>query len=424
VFLDVRLPGISGIAALREIHSSERDTTVVVMTAHGDMETAVDAMRLGAWDYLSKPLDVPHLEHLVEKALSARTVSAEVAALRDQAAARLGLTELAGRSPVMQEVFKLIGAVATTDASVLIRGETGTGKEVAARAIHLASSRAEGPFEPVSCAAIPETLLESELYGHEKGAFTGAVRRRTGRLERAHGGTLFLDEIGEVPLPIQAKLLRFLEEKEVEPLGGAGRRCVDVRVLAATHRDLGELVADGTFREDLRYRLDVVTIALPALRERLEDIPLLTARFLAEHGSSGTEISPDALDALRHHSWPGNVRELRNAIEHAIVLARGGVILPEHLPAPIRADATDDGDPAALSSMIRAFLDAHAEPLEGIHAVFEESWERPFLEEVMRRAEGNQVRAARWLGIHRSTLRTRLDRYGLRRVVDDEAPPT
>jgi DNA-binding NtrC family response regulator len=412
VFLDVRLPGMSGLGALREIRRAGRDTSVVVMTAHGDVETAVEAMRLGAWDYLPKPLDVPQLERIIASALDARTVSSEVAALREEAVARVGLSALAGRSPAMQKVYKLIGAVATRDAGVLILGETGTGKEMVARAIHRASPRAEGAFEPVSCSSIPEALLESELYGHEKGAFTGAVRRRVGRLERADGGTLLLDEVGEIPLTIQPKLLRFLEEKEVEPLGGGERRHVDVRVLAATHRDLPEMVAEGTFREDLFYRLNVISIRLPALRERLDDIPLLTARFLAEHGAETPEISTDALDVLTGYAWPGNVRELRNAVEHAIVLARGDVILPEHLPRTVSGLRAENGDTAPyVDSIIRAFVDHHPEDGCGIHGPFEEMWERPFLEEVMRRVDGNQVRAARWLGIHRSTLRTRLARY-------------
>jgi DNA-binding NtrC family response regulator len=316
----------------------------------------------------------------------------------------------------MQEVFKRIGALALSDVPVLVTGESGTGKEMVARAVHRASRRASGPFEPVDCASLPETLFESELFGHERGAFTGAVGRRAGRLERASGGTVFLDEVAEIPPGIQAKLLRFLETRTFERLGGTGPVTVDARVIAATHRDLAARIKEGLFREDLFYRLDVVTVRVPPLRERPEDVPLLVAHFLAQgRGGPAGAVSRQALDLLLAHPWPGNVRELRNAVEHARVLARGGPLLPEHLPPTVSGGGppAGPGEDALVRAIVRR-LAAEAGDREGdLHARTLARFEKPLLEEILARTGGNQVRAARILGIHRTTLRERMERYGI-----------
>jgi DNA-binding NtrC family response regulator len=334
----------------------------------------------------------------------------------------------------MQEVGKRIGAVAGTDVSVLIQGESGTGKELIARAIHAASARREGPFEPIDCAALPPELVESELYGHERGAFTGALKGREGRIRRAHGGTLFLDEVGELPLPAQAKLLRFLAERELSPVGGEGRVAVDVRVIAATNRPLERAVKDGSFREDLFYRLNVFAIHAPPLRERKGDIPDLARRFLARAGrgpggAAPLEPTPEALALLARHDWPGNVRELRNAVEHASVVARGAALLPEHLPAYIqiageappvpvaassRAPGAPDPDDLAATLLDAAIASGGAAP--GRAAL--ERFERALIEVAMRRSRGSISGAARLLGMQRTTVRARL-REGERR----EDPP-
>ncbi len=418
VLLDVRLPGMSGLDALARFRAMPAPPLVVVMTAHGTLDVAVDAIRSGALDYLPKPLDLAAIAAAADRAAAVH--GASLAGVTGPAADPGAL--LVGRSGPMQEVFKRIGAVALSEAPVLVLGESGTGKEMVARAIHRASRRAPGPFEPVDCASLPETLFESELFGHERGAFTGAVDRRVGRLERASGGTLFLDEVGEIPPSAQAKLLRFLETRTFERLGGTGPVSVDARVVAATHRDLRERIREGLFREDLFYRLDVVTIRVPPLRERPEDIPLLVAHFLAvfpgaeRGGPAPGGVSREALDRLMAHSWPGNVRELRNAVEHARVLARGAPILPENLPAAAGGGAEAGGGPegdALLRALVRRLVAAAGDAEGDLHGEVLARVERPLLEEVLARTGGNQVRAARILGIHRTTLRERMERYRL-----------
>jgi DNA-binding NtrC family response regulator len=413
VILDVKLPGMDGLEALGRFRASPSPPSVVVVTAHGTLDVAVDAIRRGAHDYLPKPLDLGRVGAVADRALAARAAALEGGGPPDGAdPAAL----LVGRSGAMQEVFKRIGAVALSDVPVLVTGESGTGKEMVARAIHRASRRAPGPFEPVDCASLPETLFESELFGHEKGAFTGAAGRRVGRLERAEGGTVFLDEVAEIPPATQAKLLRFLETRTVERIGGTGPISVDARVVAATHRDLAARIRQGLFREDLFYRLDVVTIRIPPLRERPEDVPLLVAHFLAqERGGPTRGVSRAALDRLLAHPWPGNVRELRNAVDHARVLARGEPILAEHLPPTVAGAGapTGPGDDALLRAVARR-LAAEAGDGEGdLHALAMARLEKPLLEEVLSRTGGNQVRAARVLGIHRTTLRERMARYGI-----------
>ncbi len=406
VLLDVRLPGMDGLEALSAIRQGDAPPPVVVITAHGTMETAVEAMRRGAFDYLTKPIDLAQADDVLQRAL------ARLEPAQGVPAAPTGQLRMVGSSAVMQAVYKQIGTVATSDANVLICGESGTGKELVARSIHQASDRAGGPFEPLVCASLPESLLESELYGYEPGAFTGANHRRIGRLERASGGTLLLDEISEIPLSIQVKLLRFLEERIIERLGGDERIPVDIRLLAATNRPLDQLVGQGLFREDLLYRLQVVTIELPPLRQRLEDIPELIGAFL-----SGPQISREALEVLQSYYWPGNVRELRHAIEHAMVMARESTIAPRHLPPYLVGERpVARGDD--LRTAVRQQVESHCGEGELYGRLLAE-WEKALLVPVMEQVGGNQVRAAELLGISRGTLRKKLRLYGL--VSQDEA---
>jgi two-component system nitrogen regulation response regulator GlnG len=419
-FLDVRMPGMNGLDVLQRLRERHPEAQVVVMTAHGTMDTAIQAMQRGAYDYLAKPFDLDELVLLAERALEARRLTQEVAQLKS------GLTEvwefgaLIGRHPRMQDVYKTIGRIAGSDVTVLLRGDSGTGKELVARAVHHYSRRAGRPFVAVSCAAIPGTLLESELFGHERGAFTDAKERKLGKLELAHGGTFYLDEVGDMPLELQAKLLRALQERTIERIGGREPIRIDVRVLAATNRDLETLMKDGRFREDLYYRLNVVTVNLPPLRERRRDIPLLVEHFLAKHGAELGErgIAPDALDRLVGYEWPGNVRELENVIQRAMVMATGGVILPEHLPiAPVSAAASVAVDATLEEIIERKLLECvrglrqHASA--NLYDLMIGLVEKPLLRAVLRETSGNQVRAAQILGINRNTLRKKLTEHGI-----------
>jgi two-component system nitrogen regulation response regulator GlnG len=390
------------------------------MTAHGTMDTAIQAMQRGAYDYLAKPFDIDEVLLLVERALTATRLTQEVARLRS------GLTEvwefgaLIGRHPRMQEVYKTIGRIAGTDVTVLLRGESGTGKELVARAIHHYSRRAGRPFIAVSCAAIPGTLLESELFGHERGAFTDAKERKLGKLELAHGGTFYLDEVGDMSVELQSKLLRALQERTIERVGGQESIRIDVRILAATNRDLEILMREGKFREDLFYRLNVVSFNLPPLRERQRDIPLLVDHFLAKYAEQLGErgVAPDALDRLVGHDWPGNVRELENVIQRAIVMATTGVILPEHLPiGPVSAAASVAID-ATLEEVIERRLIECVRGLRehasaNLYDLMIGLVEKPLLRAVLRETRGNQVRAAQILGINRNTLRKKLTEHGI-----------
>ena len=345
------------------------------MTAHGTMETAIQAMQQGAYDYLAKPFDLDEALLLAERALAARRLSQEVTALRTGLKEVWEFGALVGRHPTMQEVYKAIGRVAASDVSVLLRGDSGTGKEVVARALHHYSRRAGRPFVGISAAAIPAPLLESELFGHERGAFTDAKERRLGKLELAHGGSVFFDEIGDMPPELQVKLLRALQERAFERVGGHELIRMDVRVLAATHRDLEAMMKAGRFREDLFYRLNVVTIALPALHERRGDIPLLAEHFLAKYAESLGErvIAPEALDRLVGYDWPGNVRELENVMQRAMVMAAAGVILPEHLPiGPVSAAAPPATD-ASLEDVIEKKIHECVRGLRG-HPAGQSAW--------------------------------------------------
>ncbi|HET9491548.1 MAG TPA: sigma-54 dependent transcriptional regulator [Methylomirabilota bacterium] len=420
VFLDIRMPGVDGLTVLERLRAIRPDACVVMMTAHGTMETAIKAMQRGAYDYLTKPFDLEEVLLLTERALTATRLSQEVTRLRRGLEEVREFSALIGRHPRMQDVYKIIGRIASTDVTVLLRGESGTGKELVARAVHHYSRRSGRPFVAVSCAAIPVTLLESEMFGHERGAFTDAKERRLGKVELAHTGTLYLDEIGDMPPELQSKLLRALQERVIERVGGREAIPVDVRVLAATHRDLDALIKDGRFREDLYYRLNVVTINLPPLRERRRDIPLLVEHFLSKYAEELGEraIAPESLDRLVGYAWPGNVRELENVVQRAMVLAGPGVILPEHLPiGPVSAAASVAMD-ASLEDIIERKLMECVRGLRhrgnaNLYDLMLGLVEKPLLRAVLRETGGNQMRAAQILGINRNTLRKKLTEHGI-----------
>ncbi|NQT86839.1 sigma-54-dependent Fis family transcriptional regulator [bacterium] len=414
VILDVRLPDGDGLDVLQDLRARAEPPDVLVITAHGTMDTAVEAMRRGAFDYLTKPIDLDEAKLVIDRALHSRSLSHEVRRLREQLRSDQSL--LVGDSPAMQTVYKTIGAVAPSEATVLVRGESGTGKELVARAIHQASGRAQGPFVTVDCTALPEHLVESELYGYEAGAFTGATSAKPGRLEQAHGGTLFLDEVAELPPGAQAKLLRFLETRETERLGSTRARALDVRIIVATNRDLETGSRDGSFRQDLLYRVQVMTLALPPLRERSEDVPLLVAHFLEQApGARRPDMSRAALDILTAHDWPGNVRELRNAIDHAALLCRGAAILPEHLPRLLSAGGI--GPAEDFRRAAAALLDLKIQEAGGVEAPLYEQMvqelERAVIAEALKLTGHNQARTAAMLRIHRTTLRNKVQQYGL-----------
>jgi two-component system, NtrC family, nitrogen regulation response regulator GlnG len=420
VFLDVRMPGLDGLSALARLRQIRGDACVIVMTAHGTMDTAIQAMQRGAYDYLAKPFDLDEVLLLAERAMAARRLTQEVTRLRSGLQEVWEFGAIIGRHPRMQDVYKTIGRVAGSDVTVLLRGESGTGKELVARAIHHYSRRAGRPFVAVSCAAIPTTLLESEMFGHERGAFTDAKERRLGKLELAHGGTLYLDEIGDMPVDLQTKLLRALQERTIERLGGQDSIRVDVRVLAATNRDLEALMKDGRFREDLYYRLNVVTMSLPSLRERRRDIPLLVEHFLAKYAAELGErgVAPEALDRLVGYDWPGNARELENVIQRAMVMATSGVILPEHLPiGPVSAAAAVAADSPLEEIVERKLIECmrglREQASANLYDLMIGLVEKPLLRAVLRETGGNQVRAAQILGINRNTLRKKLVEHGI-----------
>jgi two-component system NtrC family response regulator len=349
VLTDLRMPGMDGIELLTRIKDIRPETMVILMTAYGTVKTAVKAMKLGAEDYLGKPIDVEELEVILQKAVEKKRLLEEARLLRERLDHKYNLDNLVGESPGMLAAFKTIRQVAGASASVLLLGESGTGKELFAQALHQNSPRRAKPFVRVACAALPETLLESELFGHEKGSFTGAVYSRAGRFEAADGGTLFLDEIGDISPTVQVKLLRFLEEREFERVGGNRTYKVDVRIVAATHRDLRQKLEDGSFRDDLYYRLNVIEVTIPPLRERGGDVPLLAQHFLRKYAAAnGKSLSftDEALALLLQHRWPGNVRELENAIERAVVLADGDQLTPYHFPT-LRPAAAGPEQPAA-----------------------------------------------------------------------------
>ena len=406
VLLDLVMPGRSGFELLSEVAGKAGAPAVAVLTGTTNVATAVDAMKRGAADYLTKPFEVEALRIKVRQLLARRELEREVVELRARVESGDRVGGLLGRSEAMQEVFRTIRRVAGSRATVLVRGESGTGKELAARAIHELGPRAQGPFVAVNCAGIPDTLIESELFGHERGAFTDARERRIGRFEAASGGTLFLDEIGELAPPVQAKLLRALQERRVDRVGGSAPVEVDVRVIAATHRDLEQDVEAGRFRADLFYRINVVALVLPPLRERREDVRLLAGHFLAraraEAGRGPERIAPDALAALERYPWPGNARELANAIERAVALSERAVLEPDDLPPGIVS--------AGRADELRLSVRSGEIGLEAAAAGFE----REILVEALERCGWNQTRAAEQLRITRRALKLKLDRYGLK----------
>jgi two-component system nitrogen regulation response regulator GlnG len=426
-FLDVRMPGLDGLEVLSRLRTEVPETAVIVMTAHGSVRSAVEAMQRGAYDYLTKPFDNDEVRLLVERAQGARALAREVVELRTGRDEVWEFGALVGKSAKMQEVYKTIGRIAGTDVTVLLRGESGTGKEVVARVIHHYSRRTGRPFVAVSCAAIPATLLETELFGHERGAFTDAHQRRVGRFELAQGGTIYLDEVGDLGAELQPKLLRVLQEREVERVGGGEPIHVDVRVVAATNRDLEVLIREARFREDLYYRLNVVSLTLPPLRERPEDIPFLVDHFLVKYaGELGErQVAAESLLRLTGYAWPGNVRELENVVQHAMVMAAGGVILPEHLPiapgppsVPVPEGTLADLVARKLQDCVRGLGTRES---ANLYELVLGLVERPLLQAVLRETGGNQLRAAALLGINRNTLRKKLRALGLRAEVADSS---
>jgi len=409
VLLDVRLGAETGLEILDRIKALEDSIEVILVTAVTDVRTAVEAIKRGAYDYVTKPFDVDEMLALVRRAIEKRALKREVLYLRSELASARGFDEIIGRHPEMVRIYERIAQVAETTATVLITGESGTGKELIARAIHRQGPRRDRPFVAVNLAAIPEPLLESELFGHERGAFTGAYQKKLGKFELAHGGSLFLDEVGTVRVDLQAKLLRALQEREIERLGGARTVKVDVRIIAATNVNLKQAIRDRTFREDLYYRLNVVPLTVPPLRERREDIPLLVDHFVQkykrEFGKAVRGISPGALPMLLDYDWPGNVRELENIIERSVALATGPVISLRDLPLDLALPDTGARREEPGLSLKEA----------------RERFERQFILRVLESVDWNQSRAARLLGLHRNTLIARLAGWGLRRGEADQA---
>lgn len=407
VLSDLRMPGMDGMALLSRIQARDPQPICILLTAYGNIETAVEAMRRGAYDFLTKPVNLDRLELLLKRALRERELGEENKQLREALDEKYGFENFIGSSAPMQDVFETIRQVAPTRVTVLIQGESGTGKELAAHALHQLSPRANAPFVPVHCAALSSSLLESELFGHEKGAFTGATERRRGRFEMANGGTLFLDEIGEIDAALQVKILRVLEERQFERVGGAETVNVDVRLVAATNRDLRQMVADGTFREDLFYRLYVVTVQLPALRDRPDDIPLLAQYFLkkaaTENGRTTDGMTPDLLNALCRYSWPGNVRELRNVMERMVVLSKTDKLSLRDAPLEIRPGVLR-GEKSAAASM---------DGMEDTPGGTMKNVEKQMIQAALARHDGSRTQAAKELGISRRTLHRKLNQFGL-----------
>ena len=405
LLLDIILPDIDGLKVLERIKQKSPDQIVIMITATKTIKTAVEAMKLGAYDYITKPFDVDELRLIISRALSNLALKEENQRLWMEIDRSFGFDNIIGKSKVLKEIFKVVRQVADTRSTVLIMGESGTGKELIARAIHFHSPRKNYPFVTINCAAIPDSLIESELFGHEKGAFTNAIEKKLGRFENAHQGTLFLDEIGELSLATQSKILRFLEEKEFNRVGGSKIIKVDVRLIAATNKDLPQLVKKGEFREDLFYRINVVPIVLPPLRERKEDISLLTNHFIKKYNDENRKnvegISKEALELLMHYEWPGNVRELENLIERVIALTFNEYIQPDELPLPLtHLSKTNDLKESILNGRI-SFSKA------------EEEFEREIILDALRRANFIQTHAAEILGISRRILKYKMDKLSI-----------
>ncbi len=424
VLTDLRLPGLDGLEVVRAVRAAKPRLPIIVMTAHGTTETAINAMKLGAFEYLLKPVEIPELLSVLQKAVRASRQMSVPVDLREGSKGR---DALVGQSRAMQVIYKEIGRVAPVNVPVLIRGETGTGKELIARAIYQHSSRSEKPFIAINCAAVPESLLESELFGHERGAFTGAETQRIGRFEQATGGTIFLDEIAELTVNTQAKLLRVLQEQKIQRLGGKASLPIDIRVLAATHQNLEERIGQGSFREDLLYRLNVVTIRLPPLRDRPEDIPSLVQYFLnkysVELGIAAPSIAPEALVRLQQQAWPGNVRELENVIRRLMVASRDFAINAELVREVLNEEQALSKSPKQplqewIADLVRGARDGK---MQNLSDLVQSVAERELFSQAIRMANGNQSLAARWLGISRLTMREKLQRYDLRGSLDSNA---
>ena len=404
LLMDIRMPELSGMEVLQRLREQSLDVPTLLMTAFGSSNLAIKAIQLGAYDYITKPFDLEDVLLTINRFFEYQDLSAEVKVLRNQLDARDPSERIVGRSAKMLEVYKTIGRVARSDATVLITGETGTGKELVAETLHFNSNYRTGPLIKVACAALPETLLESELFGHEKGSFTGALVQRKGRFELAHKGTIFLDEIGEMTLGTQKKLLRVLQEKEFERVGGSVSVKVDTRVVTATNKNLADEVAAGHFREDLYYRLNVIHLHLPPLRDRKDDIPLLTEHFLHKHrfspDSPPAKITDEAMQVLVRHDWPGNVRELENVIERAVVLAQGEVITSRHLVL----------SPQTERRFVNIEEKVHQQvPLKEVLSEVE----KQLIMEALNQAQGNRSQAAKMLGIYRRLLYTKMREYGI-----------
>jgi two-component system NtrC family response regulator len=403
VISDMKMPGMDGMQVLKAIKERSPETLVIMITAFGTVDIAVEAMKAGAYDYITKPFNRDELRLTVAKALQFSGLTLENRRLKSELAERANFRSIIGNSPQMEKVFGIVRKVADTDASVLITGESGTGKELVARSLHNQSSRKNGPFIAINCAAIPHDLLESELFGHVKGSFTGAVKDKTGKFMLADGGTLFLDEVGELPLELQPKLLRALQEKVVEPVGGTKELKLDVRVVAATNLDIEGALAENTFREDLYYRLAVVPIHLPSLRERREDVALLLRYFCGKHGAESVAFDKKTMDTLVSYRWPGNVRELENLVERLLIMRSGDLITIDDLPDKMLADAS-------ISSVSSSNLKVINLPDEGYSL---EQLEREVVVEALERSGWNQTAAAKFLRIPRHTLIYRMEKYSI-----------
>jgi len=415
--LDIKMPNFSGLELLRYFQEKNPQMLVIIITAESTMKNAVEAMKLGAYDYLTKPFDLDTLEAIIVKAQKAAVAVEEVHRLKNELKEQYPLDRaIIGQSHPMQDIYKILGRVAPTDVTVLITGESGTGKELVARAIHYNSPRVGKDFLALNCAAIPSELLESELFGHERGAFTGATERKIGKFEQASGGTLFLDEIGDMPLELQAKLLRVLQEREITRTGGSAAIPVDVRIVAATNQNLHEKVAGKKFREDLFYRLNVVPIAIPPLRDRRDDIPLLVDFFLEraqeELNVMARGCTKEALALLKHHDWPGNVRELENTLKRATLLSSDQLLTPNDFPAlvpePMRREHDESLEALIANKLQTSFAQMDVQELNNLYQMVLHQMERPLLSIILEKTRGNQVRAAQILGINRNTLRKKI----------------
>jgi nitrogen regulation protein NR(I) len=423
VILDVRLPDMSGLDAFVRIREIDPRLPVVIVTAHGSTDTAIEAMKRGAFEYLLKPVDLHQLDDVIGKAFELRRMQVIPAVIGHEPAATGGTDQIVGRCPAMQEVFKAIGRVAAQDVNVLVLGESGTGKELVARALFQHSKRLDKPFVAINCAAIPDALLESELFGHEKGAFTGADKKRIGKFEQAHGGTIFMDEIGDMSPGTQAKVLRLLQNQQFERVGGNETVTTDVRIVAATNQNLAAMVTAGKFREDLLYRLNSFTITLPPLRERIGDIGILASYFVANTAHKLAKrvrgIDPSALAVMDAYHWPGNVRELENAVCYAVVQTVGEVLMPDCLPSSVRAGPHPQLNTLDLLALVADLLRAGTTDL---YRQVNQTVDRALLSAVLDHVHGNQKQASDLLGISRTTLRAKLQALGL--GVEKQVRPT